>query len=148
MYQSESFNTGLLSSSIQLLSHVWLFLTPWTAACQASLSITNSWSLLSGSKFCLLIDYILKSSLTLSRGQCDRWLLLAFPELSANTCGGGRVCWFCFGSPHLHLEARNHGWLWHFLFMDMTADISLYCMRKSTMNGVDCNMCYLCIMFK
>ena len=25
---------------------VWLFATPWTAACQASLSITNSWSLL------------------------------------------------------------------------------------------------------
>ena len=24
---------------------VWLFATPWTAACQASLSITNSWSL-------------------------------------------------------------------------------------------------------
>ena len=33
-------------SSIQLLSHVWLFVTPWTAACQASLSITNSQSLL------------------------------------------------------------------------------------------------------
>ena len=26
--------------------HVWLFVTPWTAACQASLSITNSQSLL------------------------------------------------------------------------------------------------------
>ena len=34
------------NSSVQLLSHVWLFVTPWTAACQASLSITNSWSLL------------------------------------------------------------------------------------------------------
>ena len=31
-------------SSVQSLSHVWLFVTPWTAACQASLSITNSWS--------------------------------------------------------------------------------------------------------
>ena len=31
--------------SIQSLSHVWLFVTPWTAACQASLSITNSRSL-------------------------------------------------------------------------------------------------------
>ena len=29
----------------QLLSHVWLFATPWTAAHQASLSITNSQSL-------------------------------------------------------------------------------------------------------
>ena len=29
-------------SSAQLFSYVWLFATPWTAACQASLSITNS----------------------------------------------------------------------------------------------------------
>ena len=29
-------------SSIQSLSRVWLFATPWIAACQASLSITNS----------------------------------------------------------------------------------------------------------
>ena len=33
-------------SSVQSLSHVWLFTTPWTAAHQASLSIINSWSLL------------------------------------------------------------------------------------------------------
>ena len=33
-------------SSVQLLIHVQLFVTPWTAACQASLSITNSQSLL------------------------------------------------------------------------------------------------------
>ena len=33
-------------SSVQLLSPVRLFATPWTAACQAPLSITNSWSLL------------------------------------------------------------------------------------------------------
>ena len=33
-------------TSVQSLSRVWLFLTPWTAACQASLSITNSRSLL------------------------------------------------------------------------------------------------------
>ena len=32
-------------SSVQLLSHVWLSVTPWTAAHQASLSITNSRSL-------------------------------------------------------------------------------------------------------
>ena len=32
-------------SSVQLFSRVWLLATPWTAACQASLSITNSWSL-------------------------------------------------------------------------------------------------------
>ena len=30
----------------QLLSHVWCFVTPWTAACQATLSISSSQSLL------------------------------------------------------------------------------------------------------
>ena len=33
-------------SSVKLLSHIQLFATLWTAACQASLSITNSQSLL------------------------------------------------------------------------------------------------------
>ena len=33
-------------SSVQSLSTVWLFVTPWTAALQAPLSITNSQSLL------------------------------------------------------------------------------------------------------
>ena len=33
-------------NSVQLLSHVRLFATPWTTACQASLSFTNSRSLL------------------------------------------------------------------------------------------------------
>ena len=31
---------------VQLLSHVWFFAIPWTAAAQASLSFTISWSLL------------------------------------------------------------------------------------------------------
>ena len=31
-------------SSVQSLSFVQLFATPWTTACQASLSLTNSWS--------------------------------------------------------------------------------------------------------
>ena len=36
----------LLSQSVQSLSHVQLFVTPWTAAGPASLSITNTQSLL------------------------------------------------------------------------------------------------------
>ena len=38
--------TKPMFSSVQLLSCVWLFVTPWTAARQASLSINNSRSLL------------------------------------------------------------------------------------------------------
>ena len=33
-------------NSVQSLSHLWLFSTPWITARQASLSVTNSWSLL------------------------------------------------------------------------------------------------------
>ena len=38
--------TVILFSSVQLLRCVWIFVTPWTAACQASLSITDGWSFL------------------------------------------------------------------------------------------------------
>ena len=37
-------NINTQFSSVQLLSHVRLFATPWIAARQASLSITNSWN--------------------------------------------------------------------------------------------------------
>ena len=40
------FHLCFLFSSVQSLSHVWLLATPWTAACQASLSNTSSRSLL------------------------------------------------------------------------------------------------------
>ena len=38
--------TKVSINTVQSFSHVWLFTTPWTATCQASLSITNSGSLL------------------------------------------------------------------------------------------------------
>ena len=37
---------GLCYTVVQSLSHALLFATPWTAACQAPLSSTVSWSLL------------------------------------------------------------------------------------------------------
>ena len=37
-------NQNISISPVQSLIRVWLFVTPWTAARQASLSITNSWS--------------------------------------------------------------------------------------------------------
>ena len=44
------------------LSHVWLFVTPWTAECQASLSVTISWSLF---KFMSLESVMLSNHLIL-----------------------------------------------------------------------------------
>ena len=63
-------------SSVQLLSHVLLFATPWTAACQASLSITNSWSL---RKF-MFIESVMPSNCLI---HCHSLLLLLsiFPQI-------------------------------------------------------------------
>ena len=60
-------------SSIQLLSHERLFATPWTAACQASLSITNSQSLF---KFMAMESVMPSSHLILCRP------LLLLPPIS------------------------------------------------------------------
>ena len=47
MWPSLNLFLGLfLTSSVQSLNRVRFFATPWTAALQVSLSITNSWSLL------------------------------------------------------------------------------------------------------
>ena len=45
-------------SSVQSLSRVWLFVTPWTRAHQASLSITNSWSVPKG----MFIELVIPSN--------------------------------------------------------------------------------------
>ena len=47
----------LVSSSVQSLSRVRLFMTPWIEACQPSLSITNSWSLLKLTSIELVMPY-------------------------------------------------------------------------------------------
>ena len=63
--------------SVQLLSRVRLVETPWTAACQASLSITNSWILL---KFMSIKSVMPTNHLIL----CHPLLLLPsiFPSIS------------------------------------------------------------------
>ena len=67
---------SLLLPSVQSLSHVQLFATPWTAACQASLSITNSQSLL---KLMSIESVMLSNHLIL----CQTLLLLPsiFPSI-------------------------------------------------------------------
>ena len=58
--------------SVQLLSHVRFFVTPWTAACQASLSISNSRSLLK----LMSIESVMPSNHP----------ILCYPPLLLNSC--------------------------------------------------------------
>ena len=61
------------------LSHVWLFVTPWTAAHQASLSFTISWSLLK----LMSIESVMPSNHLIL---CHPFLLLPliFPSIRAS----------------------------------------------------------------
>ena len=91
-------------SSLQKLSHVWLFMTPWPAVCQASLSITNSGSLLK----LMSTEFVMPSNhLTL----CHPLLLLPsiFPTIR-----------FFFSESALHV-----GWpeYWSFIFSILPINI-------------------------
>ena len=46
IHRHRYFSSTRFAVAVHLLSHVWLFVTSWTAACQASLSFTISQSLL------------------------------------------------------------------------------------------------------
>ena len=61
--------------ALQLLSHVQLFVTTWTAMCHTPLSFTNSWSLL---KFLSIESVMLSSHLTLC---CPLLFLSIFPSI-------------------------------------------------------------------
>ena len=64
-------------SSVQSLSRVWLFVTPWTVARQASLSITNPWRLLK----LMSIESVMPST---HLNRCHPFLFLPsiFPSIS------------------------------------------------------------------
>ena len=77
---------------VQSLSHVWLFATPWTAACQASLSFTTSQRLLK----LMSIELVMPSSQLIL---CHSLLLLSsifpstrvFPMSQLFTSGGQSI---------------------------------------------------------
>ena len=79
-------------SSVQSLSCVWLFATPWSAACQASLSITSSRS------------------------------LLKLMSIVSGKLGLGEITWLVqceiqAGSSYLWVQSKNMNEAVHFLFI-------------------------------
>ena len=77
---------------VQLLSCVWLFATPWTATCQASLSFTISWSLL---KFTSIESVMSSNHLILC---CLLLLPSIFPSIRVFSNESGVFQWV--GSSH------------------------------------------------
>ena len=101
----ESKSWGKLSLPIQSLSFVWLFATPWTAACQASLFITNSWSLL---KFMSIKSVMPSNHLTLC-------LLLLPPLIFPPASGSFPVNhFFTWGGQIQELQLQYQSFQWIF----------------------------------
>ena len=85
------------------ISHVLLFATPWTTACQASLSITNSWSLLKVMSIELVVLY---NHLIL----CRRLLLLPsiFPSIRVFSNESAlRISWPRYWSFNFSISPSN-----------------------------------------
>ena len=99
-------------SSVQLLSCVQLFVTPWAAAHQASMSITNSWSLLKLMSIELVMPsnhLILCRPLLLLPSEalcCSSQHLQNKITLSRGTCGEIFVC-LCFHLYSFHCLICN-----------------------------------------
>ena len=79
-------------SSVQSLSQVQLFVTPWTAGRQASLSITNSQSLL---KLMSIESVTPSNHLISSKEQASFYVMVAVPICSDFGAQENKVC-HCF----------------------------------------------------
>ena len=81
------------TSSVQSLSHIWLFVTPWTSACQASLSITKSRGLLK----LMFIESVMSSNHLIF---CHPLLFLAsiFPSIKVFSSDSVLIRWSNFWS--------------------------------------------------
>ena len=90
-------------SSVQSLSCVWLFATSWSAECQASLSITNSWSL---SKLMSIESVMPSSHLILC---CPLFLLPSiFPNIRVFSNGSAlQIRWPKYWSFSFNISPSN-----------------------------------------
>ena len=96
-------------SSVQSLSLVWVFVSPWTTECQASLSVNNYRSLV---KFMSIESVMSSNHLTL----CCRLLLLTLISLQSKglwrVFSNTTVQMHQFFSAQLSLWSKSHIHIW------------------------------------
>ena len=96
---------------VELLSHIQLFATPWTAACQAPLSYTISWSLLT---FMSIDSVILSNHLIL----CYPLFLLpsVFPSIGVFSNESAlHISWPKYWSFSFSISPSNEFQVWFLL---------------------------------
>ena len=104
-------------SSVQSLSHIQLFATPWTAARQASLSITNSWSWLK----LMSIEWVMPSNHLIL--YCPHFLL---PSIFPSITVFARSQLFTSGGQSIGISASTSG-----LPMNIQFDLAVQGILKS-----------------
>ena len=65
------------------------------------------------------------------------------PAPQQSTCRWQHLLDHSLGSSHSHLEARNHWWLWHVLFIDVAGDI--FISHQQTSKGYRLEVAFLWI---
>ena len=128
--EARTFNGQRQFSSVQSLSHVWLFETPWTAACQASLSITpgvypnpcplSRWCQTDGETTEKVTDFIFSGSKITADGDCSheikRRLLLGRKVMTnPDSILKSRDITLSTGSSSQSYGfSSSHVWMWEF----------------------------------
>ena len=131
-----SSHSYLASKLVQSLSRVRLFATPWTAAHQASLSITNSHSLL---KLMSIKSLMLSNHLIL----CHLLLLLpsVFSSIRVNSCESLlHIRWTTYWSFSFSISPSNeYSGLISFRFdwLDLLAEDSQECSPKPQFKSIN-----------
>ena len=116
---SQLIKMNIFTASVQSLSHVQLFATPWTAAHQASLSITNSWSCL---KFVSIMVMMPSNHLILCR------LLLIPPSIFPSIRVFSNKSALCIRWPNVlefQLQHQSFQWVFNWFPLGWTSGISL-----------------------
>ena len=136
----------MLLSSVQSLSRVWFFVTPWTAARQASLSITNSRSLLQ----LLSIESVMPSNHLIP---CHPLLLLPsiFPSIRVFSNDPVlRIRWPKYRSFSFSISHSNeYSWLISFRIDWFDLQVSLLIFGYYKKNCCDhyhlCHLVHMCV---
>ena len=99
----ESYRYQFIISSVQSLSHLWLFATPWTAEHQVSLSITNSRSPLK----LMSVELVMPSNHLIL---CHPLILLSsiFPSIRAFSNESA----LCIRWPKYWFQAQHQSFQW------------------------------------
>ena len=119
------YNWDTSISSVQLISCVQLSVTPWTATCQASLSVSNSWSLLK----------LMSIELVMPFNHLILWhplLLLAsiFPSIRVFS-NESVLCIRCPNYWSFSFSIRFFQWIFRTDFLQAELVVSPYCPRDS-----------------